>query len=246
MAVLRPTSSGSAWPAMTTLVTEASQPSLLMVSMATGPTRSSSPGPPSANRPTSTVSVRCGRSPATSGLSATSSQPRQISPIASARLWAGVRSSSSPFLASASMTAANAVMRASPVSGSRSPSTRTMPLRVADACSLRPARSWSKPSLSVCTRSRQYPMTLWRSFMEWWRAASINSASARANSPASTCLAVASAFAAASDTSPDSNAARVRGMSCNARAQRTCSAAAARLTRCADANQDTADRCPSR
>ena len=139
---------------------------------AIGPACSSSPGPPPTRSLTSTVTVTCGLSSATLGRCAPSSQPRQISPRASARCWEGVRRSSSSCRASPSMTARRAVRSDSPVSGSRSPSIRTMPLKVTDACSRRPSRSVSVSRRSLSTRCRQWPSTRSSSPTGWTRAAS--------------------------------------------------------------------------
>jgi hypothetical protein len=74
------------------------------------------------------LTTTCGRSPATVGRSVRSRNPRHTSPNASARRWAADRSSPG-VRAHASSTDPSAVSDVCPVSGSRSPSTRTIPPR---------------------------------------------------------------------------------------------------------------------
>ena len=111
------------------------------VSGVMGPTSSSSERFPA--RPSSvsrsTVTRTWGRSPATSGRSERSSQLLQTATSASARRCDAVRSSSSPSAAHASCTQRMAVITVCPDSGSRSPSTRTMPLNRGETWRWRPS-----------------------------------------------------------------------------------------------------------
>jgi len=126
-AVRRPTSSGWDRPRVITLVTAASQGILRAASGVILPTSSISQGRPTrpSNASSDTVTLMWGRSPATIGRSEDSSHSLHISPKASARSWAKLRGSS-PARVSASTTLRRAEMRVCPVSGSRSPSIRTI------------------------------------------------------------------------------------------------------------------------
>jgi len=126
-AVRRPTSSGWDRPRVITLVTAASQGILRAASGVILPTSSISQGRPTrpSNASSDTVTLMWGRSPATIGRSEDSSHSLHISPKASARSWAKLRGSS-PARVSAATTLRRAEMRVCPVSGSRSPSIRTI------------------------------------------------------------------------------------------------------------------------
>ena len=248
--VRRPTSSGCELPEVITRLTEASHAHRRAASGVIGPMFSSSERrpvfPSRASR--STVTTTCGRSPATVGRSAESSQPRQRCPSASARRCAGVRRSARSLeRISASCTARSAEINVCPVSGSRSPSTRTMPSNVGETCNR--LRSRSRSSCSTAARAsiacRQYVMTWRSSAVDNVRAASTSMGSPVGNSSGHASRAATSICTTDPETSPAPNASAVPGIVRKARARRRSADAAVRARPHRWASHDVTERKPS-
>src|SRR5664280_1498434 len=245
----RPTSRTSLGPAKTIRATAASQPSRRATSTGTGAVQSSSaarvPGAPS-RALRSTVTLRCGRSPPDSGSPPPSRLRRASSTRASARRWAGVRSSAGPAGLANGSTAASTV---APASGSSWPGRATVPPKVSARVRERPA--WAAVA-SARTRSGATTLRKCTAACRSRCGSSSRAAPSRIASPPATASAGRSAVAAAITstcralTAPAARAAALAvRSSASRRAVRTHAAAAPGASRARCRSQAAVDAAPA-